>query len=208
MVRKTVTPKSEQANFLLQSYNNTQQAIQFFDTKAGAFIAGNGIAVSLLVNTVFPYMGELLSVDRSLLSKNLNGVLFGMLFFFILLALWSIYETSLVFLKSFLVLSPKSGYKFIKKGSAKGLFWVADIKDFVEKTSVDHYAETMTNLTTNEIVEELAFETAKLSYIASEKLNHLGSATRHFQRAIILWGISLLTASLSKFLFQYINILQ
>ncbi|MDD2922767.1 MAG: hypothetical protein PHQ36_10835 [Anaerolineales bacterium] len=192
---------------MLQSYNNTQQTIQFFDTKAGAYLAGNGVAASLLVNNIIPYLSELIKVDRSLLTANLSIFRNISLFLLTLLALLFLYETGLVFLQSFFVLSPKSGLKLVKKGSAKGLFWIEDIRNFVEKTSVHKYATTMSALSTTEIVEELAYETAKISFIATAKLSHLGSATKHFKRTIILWALALLFIGLSRALFQFFNIL-
>ncbi len=207
MPRKNPNPKAEQVSFLLQSYNNTQQAIQFFDTKAGAYLAGNGVAVSLLLNNILPYLSDLIKMDRSVLSKNLTVVTDFSLYFFVLLALWCLYETAQVFLQSFLVLSPKSGLNFVEKEGAKGLFWVADIKAFVEKTSVHNYATTMSTLTIEDIVEELAFETVKLSYIATAKLAHLGSATKHFQKTIVLWVVALLFVGLSRLFFQFLNVL-
>lgn len=207
MPRKKSTPNPEQVNFLLQSYNNTQQAIQFFDTKAGAYLAGNGVAVSLLLNNILPFLSDLIKLDRSLLPGNLVAIRDYSLFFFVLLALWCLYETSQVFLQSFLVLSPKSGISFIKKGgNVKGLFWVADIKSFVEKTSMHNYATTLSSLTTEDIVKELAFETAKLSYIATAKLSHLGKATKHFQKTIILWVVALLLVGLVRLFFQFFSI--
>ncbi len=207
MPPKNSNPKPEQVNFLLQSYTNTQQAIQFFDTKAGAYLAGNGVAVSLLLNNILPFLSDLIKTDRSLLPRNLAVITDLSSLAFILLALWCLYETSQVFFQSFLVLSPKSGYKFIKKGSAKGLFWITDIKAFVEKTSVHNYAATLSSLSTEEIVAELASETVKLSFIASEKISRLANATKHFQMTIILWAVTLLFVGLSRLFFQYFNVL-
>lgn len=207
MPAKKINPKPEQVNFLLQSYNNTQQSIQFFDTKAGAYLAGNGVAVSLLMNNILPYISDLIKVDKTLLPSRLSWSTDLALLFSILIALWSLYETGQVFLQSFWVISPKKGFELVKKGEAKGLFWVSDIKTFVERTSIKEYATTMSSLTTEEIVEELAHETVKLSYIASAKLHHLGRATRHFQKTIILWVFALLFVGLSRLLFQYFNLL-
>lgn len=204
---KKNSPKPEQMNFLLQSYNNTQQSIQFFDTKAGAYLAGNGVAISLLINNIFPYISDLIKIDRSLSSQKLLWVADSALLLFTIIALWSLYETGQVFLQSFLVISPQKGFKLVNNYQARGLFWVSDIKTFVEKTSMKNYAIMMSSLTTKDIVEELAYETVKLSYIASEKMYHLERATKHFQKTIILWLVSVFLVGISRLFLQIIKIL-
>ena len=182
------TSSSRKIEFLLQSYTNTQQAIQFFDTKAGAYLGTNGVMASLLITNIIPSIQQIVKLKDDALRSLLIGLLIlGGLF---------LYSAVQVFIQAFLVLSPAKGVLFVPKGNAIGLFWAEDIKQIVKKNSLEEYVNQIDQLDTKQIVTELAYETAKLAGITSAKLQHLGKATKHFKLVIALWAITLLVISI------------
>jgi hypothetical protein len=186
---------SEVIRFLMTSYSNTQQAIQFFDTKAGAYLAGTGIFTTMIADSIVPFLVEYFTKPHKF-TENLLGT--GFLVITIILAISFILETVQVFLQSFYVLSPRRGLTMVKKGNAKGLFWADDIKALLHEDSLNDYVSELSKLTNKQIVIEMAYETAKLSYITTEKLTHLNNATKHIKFAIILWGAILLFEGIIK----------
>ena len=70
--RDEVSPNVE---FLLQSYSNTQEIIQFLDTKVGAYVAVIGLLASLLVTGLIEALIALSSKDATFLKYGLMVVL-------------------------------------------------------------------------------------------------------------------------------------
>jgi hypothetical protein len=186
---------SEIIRFLMTSYSNTQQAIQFFDAKAGAFLAGTGIFTTMIADSIVPFLVEYFTKPHKFTESLFDT---GFLVITIILAILFTLETVQVFLQSFYVLSPRKGPNMVKKGNAKGLFWAGDIKALLQEDSLNDYVSELSKLTNKQIVIEMAYETAKLSYITTEKLTHLNNATKHIKIAIILWGLILLFEGIIK----------
>lgn len=179
--RDEVSPNVE---FLLQSYSNTQEIIQFLDTKVGAYVAVIGLLASLLVTGLIDTLIALSGKGSTLLKYGLMAAL-GCL------ALAFLYHLVQVFLQAFQVLAPRVGATLIEKEGAIGLFSVGNILEYLEDHTVDQYAEAVHNMDEMELIAELAYEAVKLAQIAGIKLEHLQKATYHTKWAILLWAVQL-----------------
>jgi hypothetical protein len=176
-----VSPNIE---FLLQSYSNTQEIIQFIDTKVGAYVALIGILASLLVSNLVHVLTELAGKSAGLLTYVLL-VVTGVL------ALAFLYQLVQVFYRAYEVLLPRHGAALMEKDGAIGLFSASDISAYLEDHSLDEYASAVDAMTEQELIEELAYEAAKLSRIACAKLEHLEKATNNCKWAVLTWALLL-----------------
>jgi len=178
----TGTPPS--VDFLLQSYSNTQNIIQFMDTKAGAYIALNGILASLLMNEVLPLLTNLASIDSPMYKYLILGIVstLGVIF---------LSSVVLVFYRSFLVLTPRSGSQIVEKGNAIGLFWASDVREYLRTRTIKDFVKAIYKIDERGLINELSFEAAKLAFITTEKQTQLQKATVHFKRAIVMWSVLL-----------------
>jgi hypothetical protein len=77
--RDEVSPNVE---FLLQSYSNTQDVIQFFDTKVGAYVAVIGVLTSLLVTGLINALVSLSATGVTYLEYGLLVILGCLALFF------------------------------------------------------------------------------------------------------------------------------
>jgi hypothetical protein len=188
------TPNIE---FLYQSYSNTMQVIQFFDTKAGAYIVIIGILASLLVSSIVRSFGEI--------SKQIIGISEYILLVLIGLGLLAfLYQMIQVFYQAFKVLLPRSGLDLVKKGKAGGLFWAGNITEHLRDYSLDNYMDTIRRMSVDDIVNEVAYECAKVSEITRIKLKHLEKATESCKISIFLWAILLIVVNVVEVLLPYI----
>jgi hypothetical protein len=179
--RDEISPNIE---FLLQSYSNTQEVIQFIDTKVGAYVALIGILASLLVSNLVHVLTELAGKTAGLLTYVLlvaTGVL----------ALAFLYQLVQVFYRAYEVLLPRHGAALMEKDGAKGLFSASDISAYLEDHSLDEYASAVDAMTEMDLIQELAYEAAKLSRIACAKLEHLEKATSNCKWAVLTWALLL-----------------
>lgn len=179
--RDEVSPNIE---FLLQSYSNTQEIIQFIDTKIGAYVALIGILASLLVSNLVHVLTELAGKSAGLLTYILL-VVTGVL------ALAFLYQLVQVFYRAYEVLLPRHGAALMEKDGAIGLFSASDISAYLEDHSLDEYAGAVDGMTEQNLIEELAYEAAKLSMIACAKLEHLEKATNNCKWAVLTWALLL-----------------
>jgi hypothetical protein len=186
-VKESCFRESVSANieFLLQAYCNTQQVIQFFDTKAGAYVAVNGVLASLLVSSAVRVMIGLSQAAPGIL-KNVLLSLVGAV------SLVFLYQLAQVFYRAFLVLYPRRGPELVEKGAATGLFWAMDVVAYLQDHSLEEYADSIGKMTEEDLIVELSYEAAKLSRITSSKLEHLEDATDHCKWAVLLWAALLL----------------
>jgi hypothetical protein len=179
--RDEVSPNVE---FLLQSYSNTQEIIQFFDTKVGAYVAVIGVLASLLV-------AGLIEVLIELSGKNASLLKYGLMIALGCLALVFLYQLVLVFYQAFQVLAPREGPALMEKEIGAGLFSAGNILEYLEDHTADEYADAVHNLDERELIAELSYEAIKLAQIAGIKLEHLQKATLHTKWAILLWAVLL-----------------
>jgi hypothetical protein len=179
--RDEVSPNIE---FLLQSYSNTQEIIQFLDTKVGAYVAVIGLLASLLV-------AGLIEALIALSGKSSTSLKYGLMVALGCLALAFLYQLVRMFLQAFQVLAPRVGPTLMDKEGAIGLFSVGNILEYLEGHTTEEYAEAVHNLDERELISELAYEAVKLAQIAGIKLEHLQKATYHTKWAILLWAVLL-----------------
>jgi hypothetical protein len=179
--RDEVSPNIE---FLLQSYSNTQEVIQFIDTKVGAYVALIGILASLLVS-------NLVHVLTELAGKSSGPLIYGLFVLTGLLALAFLYQLVQVFYRAYEVLLPRHGAAMMEKNGAVGLFSASDISDYLTDHSLDEYAQVVDTMTEQDLIEEIAYEAAKLSRIACAKLEHLEKATDNCKWAVVTWALLL-----------------
>jgi hypothetical protein len=179
--RDEVSPNIE---FLLQSYSNTQDVIQFIDTKVGAYVALIGILASLLVS-------NLVHVLTELAGKGDGPPIYALLALMGLLTLVFLYQLVQVFYRAYEVLLPRHGAALMEKDGAVGLFSASDISEYLQEHSLDEYASAVDGLTERDLIEEIAYEAAKLSRIACAKLEHLERATNNCKWAVLTWALLL-----------------
>lgn len=188
---------SANVEFLFQAHSNTQRAIQFFDTKAGAYVAANGVLASLLVSSIVHAMSELSRkssvVPRCILLVLLSGI-----------ALVFLYQVAQVFYQAFLVLFPRYGLDLVEKGDAVGLFWAGNIVEYLQNHSLEQYADAVCKMSQRDLVVELSYEVAKLSQITSIKLEQLKKATQHCKWAILSWGVLLVVIGFIEVLLPHL----
>jgi hypothetical protein len=179
--RDEVSPNVE---FLLQSYSNTQEIIQFFDTKVGAYVAVIGLLASLLV-------AGLIDVLVELSNKGGTPLKYGLIIALGCLALAFLYQLVQMFFQAFQVLAPREGPALMEKEIGVGLFSAGNILEYLEDHTAEEYADAVHNLDERELIAELSYEAIKLAQIAGIKLDHLQKATRHTKWAILLWALLL-----------------
>ncbi|MBN1978581.1 MAG: hypothetical protein JW918_14380 [Anaerolineae bacterium] len=179
--RDEVSPNVE---FLLQSYSNTQDVIQFFDTKVGAYVAVIGVLTSLLVTGLINVLVALSTTGATYLEYGLLAVL-GCL------ALVFLYRLVQMFYQAFQVLSPRAGPALMEKEIGAGLFSAGNILEYLEEHTASEYADAIHNMGERELIAELSYEAIKLAQIAGIKLEHLQKTTHHAKWAILLWAVLL-----------------
>lgn len=182
--RSEVSPNVE---FLLQSYSNTQDVIQFLDTKVGAYVAVIGVLTSLLVGGMIDAFVTLSAKGATLLKYSLMVIL-GCL------ALVFLYQLVQMFYRAFQVLSPREGPALAEKEIAVGLFSAGNVLEYLEDHTAREYADAIHNMDEQELIAELSYEAIKLSQIAGIKLEHLRKATHHAKWAILMWAVLLVVA--------------
>ena len=189
---------SLKVEFLYQSYSNTQEVIQFFDTKAGAYVAVNGILATLLMNRAVHTLTELSSktnpVPKYIFLVLLGGIAVGFL-----------YQLARVLYQAFLVLLPRHGPDLVEKGNTVGLFWAGDIIEYLQNHTLDQYTTAIHEMSGDDLVAELTYESVKLSHITCIKLEHLEKATKHFKWTILSWVVLLFIASLLETLLPHLQ---
>lgn len=194
-IMESAPPLATRSNvdFLFNTYTHTQQTIQFIDTKAGAFIAVNGVFASLIANGLTKVLSELLVKD-SIVSRYL---IFPAITIMALLFLVMVLQ---VFYQSFLVLLPREGTKLIDKGNAVGLFWASNLVEFLHEHDLNEYAETVSKMDQDAVIREMSYEAAKLAKISSIKIKHLQKTTSHSMWAMILWAVLLISTGIVEIL--------
>jgi hypothetical protein len=179
--RDEVSPNVE---FLLQSYSNTQEIIQFFDTKVGAYVAVIGVLASLLVTGLIETLIALSGKGIAALKYGAMAVLAG-------LALAFLYQLVQMFFQAFQVLAPREGPALMEKEIGIGLFSAGNILEYLEDHTPEEYADAVNDLDERALIAELSYEAIKLAQIAGVKLEHLQKATYHTKWAILLWAVLL-----------------
>jgi hypothetical protein len=192
--REEVSPNIE---FLLQSYSNTQDVIQFIDTKVGAYVALIGILASLLV-------GSLVHVLTELAGKSGRVLTYALLIALGVLSLVFLYQLVQVFYRAYEVLLPRHGPALIEKGGAVGLFSASDISEYLSDHTLGEYARAVDQMTELDLIEELAYEAAKLSGIACVKLRHLEMATNACKWAVLTWALLLVAVVVLEVLLPHL----
>jgi len=192
--RDSVSPNEQ---FLLESYSNTQQVIQFFDTKAGAYLAVSGALASLLVGNVLHVVSGLLSAPEGFAKYALLVLVSGIASAFL-------FEFVQVIYRAFLVVYPRHGPQLVRRSNAAGLFWAGDIVEYLREHTLEQYAEAVCAMKACDIIAELAYEVAKLSQITCIKLKYLEKATRSSRRAIVLWAVSLVVTAVAGLSLPYL----
>ncbi|MBN1815484.1 MAG: hypothetical protein JXA14_26865 [Anaerolineae bacterium] len=183
--RDEVSPNVE---FLLQSYSNTQDVIQFFDTKVGAYVAVIGLLASLLV-------AGLIDALIALSAKGATQLKYALMVALGCLALAFLYQLVQMFYQAFQVLSPREGPALMEKEIAVGLFSAGNILEYLEDHTAEEYADAVHNMDERALIAELSYEAIKLSQIAGIKLEHLQKATFHSKWAIMLWAVLLVVVT-------------
>lgn len=179
--RDEVSPNIE---FLLQSYSNTQDVIQFLDTKVGAYVAVTGLLASLLVAGLVDALIAL-SAEDAIPLKYALVVALGCL------ALAFLYQLVQMFYQAFQVLAPREGPALMEKEIGVGLFSAGNILEYLEDYTAEEYADAVHNMDERELIAELSYEAIKLAQIAGIKLEHLQKTTDHAKWAILLWAVLL-----------------
>jgi hypothetical protein len=179
--RDEVSPNVE---FLLQSYSNTQDVIQFFDTKVGAYVAVIGVLTSLLVT-------GLINALFALSATGITYLEYGLLVILGCLALAFLYQLVQMFYQAFQVLSPREGPALMEKEIGVGLFSAGNIIEYLEDHTAEEYADAVHNMDERDLIAELSYEAIKLAQIAGIKLEHLQKTTYHAKWAILLWAVLL-----------------
>jgi hypothetical protein len=157
--RDEVSPNVE---FLLQSYSNTQDVIQFFDTKVGAYVAVIGVLTSLLVT-------GLINALVSLSATGVTYLEYGLLVILGCLALVFLYQLVQMFYQAFQVLSPREGPALMEKEIGAGLFSAGNILEYLEDHTAEEYADAVHNMDERELIAELSYEAIKLAQIISKR---------------------------------------
>jgi hypothetical protein len=183
--RDEVSPNVE---FLLQSYSNTQDVIQFFDTKVGAYVAVIGLLASLLVT-------GLINALIALSAKSATSLKYALMVVLGCLALAFLYQLVQMFYQAFQVLSPREGPALMEKEIGLGLFSAGNILEYLEDHTAEEYADAVHNMDERELIAELSYEAIKLAQIAGIKLEHLQKATFHSKWAIMLWAVLLVVVT-------------
>lgn len=184
---------SKNIEFLFNSYSNTRQMIQFFDTKAGAYVTVAGILASLITNNIVKVLTELP-------NKHLDYWQYILISFVSILAVCFFYNFTIIIYQAFLVLYPRSGQMLVKEEKALGLFWAGEIMQYLQKNTTAKYTELILKMEQQDIVVELSYEARKLSKITSIKLEHLGKATSHSKWMILFWVFLLIITSVLEIL--------
>jgi hypothetical protein len=181
--RDEVSPNVE---FLLQSYSNTQDVIQFFDTKVGAYVAVIGVLTSLLVTGLINALSALSATGATYLE-------YGLLLVLGCLTLVFLYQLVQMFYQAFQVLAPREGPALMEKEIGAGFFSAGNILEYLEDHTAEEYADAVHNMDERELIAELSYEAIKLAQIAGIKLDHLQKTTYHAKWAILLWAVLLVT---------------
>lgn len=170
------------AEALMMLYSQSQQVIQFFDAKAGAYVTVNGVILSFLTSNVVDVMNKLYTKTFPLK--------FFLIVMFSLVSAAFLYRLVRVFYQSFLVLLPRRGYRqSIQAQQPPGLLWAEDVNAYIQAHSLEAYAMMLSHIDEEQLELEISYAIANLSLIICYKLKHLENATSHFKWAILLWAV-------------------
>ena len=150
---------SDKNDFLQAAFENSQNMIQFADSKAGIALTVQSLLVTLgiagsIISETFQKIGEI-----SLIDINVFYIYLSTLILFIIFSLMGV-------LLSIFVFKPRNSKEPTEK-QRQGIFFFGHIVKF---RNSDEYYNKVKKLTEGELIEEFCHQIYQIAHIANKKM--------------------------------------